>query len=709
MKSKEKIKFIDLFAGIGGFRLALEKIGFECVFSAEIDKHACEVYKENFGDDPYCDVTKLDAKIIPDFDLLCAGFPCQAFSISGKMKGFYDDTRGTLFFDICRILKEKQPKAFILENVQNLEKHDKGNTLRVMLDNLHQLGYTVNYQVLNAREFNSPQNRERIILVGNREGIHFDFSLIERQEPKAMKYYLDKEGDFEYLKPEEYTLIENYKQQPKSGLIFIGYRNKKMRTVGVREGTEHLSRVHKQPNRIYSAEGSHPTIASQETSGRYWIYTDGKVRKLTQDECFRFMGFPCNFKRVGLKSKLYERIGNSVCVNMIEAIGIQVYKQIFDKGEDEMGEITPAQFLENTYKKALSLVDVEPKDLTLKQFGWVQSVVEKEETLKGVYSVLVSSLTYKCLNPEQDVRYHKVELENGYSGRSFDTKYVTPFLKSKKFFGAMKESGWLTRSLEQAHPFDLDFPGKIKDKVVKDAFLQILNDVEVNKASAESYLVNIFRLSIIEKSKKTVTLVNPVESESTLNIEQIITYLEKHFNYKYSTRGASILPVIAFYSIYECLIDEIGRFKNKKLDKLASHTSCDRSSKATGDIVIRDKSTNDLYEVIEIKFDIVPNKIMINDAYEKFKTEPIQRYYVLSTVHADEEEQLKIDEEIIKIREEHGCQVIVNGVFPSLKYYLRLLENTDKFMDRYINNLQENPELDFEHKIAWNRVLEESK
>ncbi|MGV3152904.1 DNA cytosine methyltransferase [Sarcina ventriculi] len=709
MKSKEKIKFIDLFAGIGGFRLALEKIGFECVFSAEIDKHACEVYKENFGDDPYCDVTKLDAKIIPDFDLLCAGFPCQAFSISGKMKGFYDDTRGTLFFDICRILKEKQPKAFILENVQNLEKHDKGNTLRVMLDNLHQLGYTVNYQVLNAREFNSPQNRERIILVGNREGIHFDFSLIERQEPKAMKYYLDKEGDFEYLKPEEYTLIENYKQQPKSGLIFIGYRNKKMRTVGVREGTEHLSRVHKQPNRIYSAEGSHPTIASQETSGRYWIYTDGKVRKLTQDECFRFMGFPCNFKRVGLKSKLYERIGNSVCVNMIEAIGIQVYKQIFDKGEDEMGEITPAQFLENTYKEALSLVDVEPKDLTLKQFGWVQSVVEKEETLKGVYSVLVSSLTYKCLNPEQDVRYHKVELENGYSGRSFDTKYVTPFLKSKKFFGAMKESGWLTRSLEQAHPFDLDFPGKIKDKVVKDAFLQILNDVEVNKASAESYLVNIFRLSIIEKSKKTVTLVNPVESESTLNIEQIITYLEKHFNYKYSTRGASILPVIAFYSIYECLIDEIGRFKNKKLDKLASHTSCDRSSKATGDIVIRDKSTNDLYEVIEIKFDIVPNKIMINDAYEKFKTEPIQRYYVLSTVHADEEEQLKIDEEIIKIREEHGCQVIVNGVFPSLKYYLRLLENTDKFMDRYINNLQENPELDFEHKIAWNRVLEESK
>lgn len=703
--TKENIRFIDLFAGIGGFRLAFEKVGYKCVFSAEIDKHACEVYKENFGDDPYCDITKLDAKDIPDFDLLCAGFPCQAFSISGKQKGFYDDTRGTLFFDICRILKEKQPKAFILENVQNLEKHDNGNTLRVMLDNLHQLGYTVNYQVLNARDFDSPQNRERIILIGNKEGIYFDFSLIEKKPSKPMKYYLDNEGDFEYLEPSEYTILSEYKQQPKSGLIFIGYRNKKMRTVGVRPGTEHLSRVHKQPNRIYSSEGSHPTIASQETSGRYWIYNDGRVRKLTQNECFRFMGFPADFKKVGLKSKLYERIGNSVCVKMIEAIAFQIDKQIFNVGGENMGVISPAQFLENIYNKALALVDIEPTDLNANQMQWVKAIVDKEENLKGVYTVLVSSLTYKSLNPEQDIRYHKVDLENGYSGRTFDTKYVTPFLKSKKFFGAMKESGWLTRSLEQAHPFNLDFPGKINNKVVKNAFLQILNDVEVNGANSEKYLINIFRLSIIEKSKKTVTLINPVESESSLNIEQIIEYLHQHFYYKYSSRGASILPVVAFYSIYQCLIDEIGRYKNKKLDKLGSHTSCDRSSKATGDIVIRDVESNNLYEVVEIKFDIVPNVIMINDAYEKFKSEPVQRYYVLSTVHADENEQCKIDEKVIEIREEHGCQVIVNGIFPSLKYYLRLLENTDNFMNKYVENLQENPELDYEHKIAWNRIL----
>ena len=701
------IKFIDLFAGIGGFRIGFEREGFQCVFSADIDKHACEVYEANFGDYPYCDITTLNPADIPDFDLLCAGFPCQAFSISGKQKGFYDDTRGTLFFDICRILKEKKPKAFVLENVQNLEKHDKGNTLRVMLDSLHELGYTVNYEVLNAKDFNTPQNRERIILVGNRSGIYFDFSKIKKSPVKPIKYYLDKDGEFEYLQPEEYTIIKEYKQQPKSGLIFIGYRNKKMRTVGVRPGTEHLSRVHKQPNRIYSSEGTHPTIASQETSGRYWIYHNEKVRKLTLDECFKFMGFPCDFKKVGLKSKLYERIGNSVCVNMMQSIANQVRTQIFYGGDVNMEKENPFQFLENSYKRALELVDKNPVDLSDDQLKWVTVIVNKEETFKGVYSVLVSSLTYKCIYPQQDVRYHKVELEGGYSGRSFDTKYVTPFLKSKKFFGAMKESGWLTRSLEQAHPFTLEFPGKIRNSDVKDAFLNILNDIEVNGANPEIYLINIFRLSIIEKAKKTVTLVNPVKSESSLNIEQIIEYLNKHFYYKYSTRGASILPVIAFYSIYQCLIEEIGRFKNKQLDELGSHTSCDRSSKATGDIVIRDKSTNDIYEVVEIKFDIAPNSIMINDAYEKFKTEPVQRYYVLSTAHADDEEQLKINEEIIQIRENHGCQVIVNGIFPSLKYYLRLLENTDNFMNKYVENLQENTELDSEHKIAWNRIQEE--
>lgn len=326
----KELTFIDLFAGIGGIRQGFEKNGFKCVYSNEIDDHACEMYELNFGENPKGDITKLDPSILPDFDILVGGFPCQSFSICGKQKGF-EDARGTLFFDICRILEKKKPKAIMLENVFNLVTHDKGNTFKVMKESLANLGYTIECRVLNARNFGVPQNRDRIIIVGSREGIHFDFNKLETNTIDSMIPFLDKEGPFEYLDPSEYTILEDkyVKRQSKSGLIFIGYRNKKIRVAGVRPGTEHLSRVHKMPNRIYSAEGTHPTIASQEQSGRYWIYVNNKVRKLTINECYRFFGFPENFKKCGLLSKQYERIGNSVCVNMISAVAKEMKNQFF--------------------------------------------------------------------------------------------------------------------------------------------------------------------------------------------------------------------------------------------------------------------------------------------------------------------------------------------------------------------------------------------
>ncbi|MCW1372253.1 DNA cytosine methyltransferase, partial [Campylobacter jejuni] len=303
---------------------------------------------------------------------------------------------------------------------------------------------------------------------------------------------------FEYLQAHEYTLLEPkfIKTQAKSGLIFTGYRNKTIRTNGTKDGTNHLSRVHKQPNRIYSSLGIHPTIASQEQSGRYFILVDGRVRKLTINECYRFMGFPDNFKKVGSKSKQYERIGNSICVPMIKEVASEMIKQFFI---DDITENPETEFLEKTYKQAIAL-DFNNISLIDYQLDNVKIVVEKEESSKAVFTVLVSSLTYKCLHSEQDVRMHKTELKNGYSGRGFDTKFVTPFLKQKQFLGAMKESGWLTRSLEQAHPFTLDFPGKIQSSRLKDAFLQILNDVEVNGANPLEYLLALFNLSI--KAKK---------------------------------------------------------------------------------------------------------------------------------------------------------------------------------------------------------------
>lgn len=696
-----KFKFIDLFAGIGGFRLGLESIGGKCVFSSEIDPHACEVYKVNFGDDPYCDITKLDVTTLPDFDVLCAGFPCQAFSICGRQKGFYDDIRGTLFFDICRILEYKKPKAFILENVANLEKHDKGKTLSIMLESLTALGYGVNYKVLNAKNFGVPQNRERIIIVGSKVGHRFDFDRVKLDCIDSMMPFLDEVGNFEYLEEGNYTIIENYKKQPKSGLIFIGYRNKKIRTVGVRPNTEHLSRVHKQPNRIYSAEGIHPTIASQEQSGRYWIYVNGRVRKITLNECFKFMSFPTNFKMVGLPSKVYERIGNSICVNMIKAIASEVKNQIL-KEESFVSECEPMQFLESLYSEVNSLTSIDNLGLSPNQLKWVKAVYENEETFKGVYTVLTTSLVYKCLHPEQDVRYHQSNMENGYSGRTFDTRYITPFLKSKQFYGAMKESGWLTRSLEQNLPYNLEYPGKINSKEVKSAFLNILNDIEIENGEPRKYLLALIKNSLIEKSKKTVVLINPIKAESDLNISDIIGNLNKHFYYKYKSRGASILPVIALYSIYECIVEELKRFEDKKLEVLASHTSCDRSSGATGDVVVRNNDGS-LYEVVEVKFDIPIDVIMIEDAYKKFAHSTVQRYYILSTKSTQNEQ---LEERVANIREEHGCQVILNGVFATIKYYLRLIENTDKFMDRYLYNLATHSEINYEHKISWNRIME---
>jgi len=325
-----KYRFIDLFAGIGGFRKGFEKNGFECVFSSEIDEHAAKIYFENYNDKVYGDITKIDAKEIPDHEVLLAGFPCQPFSIAGEKKGF-SDTRGTLFFDIVKILKVKKPKVVVLENVKNFKNHDKGNTLKVVLNALNELGYTTNWDLLNAKDFGVPQNRERTIIVGSLKNIKFDFNKLNKKPFISLENILEDDNkEFVFLNEEEYTLIENPKKQI-SGLIFIGYRNKKIRTIGTRPNTTHLSRVHKQPNRIYSSKGVHPTLSSQESSGRYFIYHKGKVRKLTMKECFRLMGFPDDFKLVGSKGKIYNRIGNSIVVPMVKEIASQIKIQIFNE------------------------------------------------------------------------------------------------------------------------------------------------------------------------------------------------------------------------------------------------------------------------------------------------------------------------------------------------------------------------------------------
>lgn len=329
--SKYDFTFIDLFAGIGAFRLALQSVGGKCVFSSEWDKAAQQTYESNYGEKPWGDITleEVQNSIPMDFDILCGGFPCQPFSICGKKLGF-EDTRGTLFFEVCQILRLHKPQCCILENVQHLTKHDKGRTFQVILSSLRELGYNVSYKILNAKDFGLPQFRDRIFIIATRNGI-FDFNKLKKSPLVRLSDFIEFEGDYEYLDPSEYTLLnENIvKSQPKSGLIFCGYRNKGIWKTGIRPGTLHLSRCHRQPNRIYSILGTHPTIPSQETSGRFFIYSPdvNKVRKLSVQECYKIMGFPDNFIRNPNLGSQYKQIGNSIAIPVITAIAHALKEQ----------------------------------------------------------------------------------------------------------------------------------------------------------------------------------------------------------------------------------------------------------------------------------------------------------------------------------------------------------------------------------------------
>lgn len=198
----QSFRYIDLFAGIGGIRLPFQRLGGKCVFSSEIDKFAIETYKANYNETPHGDITQIKEEEIPNFDILLAGFPCQAFSIAGKRKGF-EDTRGTLFFDVARIIKYHKPKVFLLENVKGLLNHNKGETFKVMIDILeNELNYKIFYKVLNAKDYGVPQNRERVIIVGFLDH-SIEFKFPEPFENKAIVGdILDKEV------PEKYTISD---------------------------------------------------------------------------------------------------------------------------------------------------------------------------------------------------------------------------------------------------------------------------------------------------------------------------------------------------------------------------------------------------------------------------------------------------------------------------------------------------------------------
>ncbi|MBE6413342.1 MAG: DNA cytosine methyltransferase [Verrucomicrobiaceae bacterium] len=303
-----KFKFIDLFCGLGGFRIAFEKLGGECVFSSDIDKHVQKIYKLNFGEFPHGDITKIDAKDIPSHDILCAGFPCQPFSMAGRRLGF-KDTRGTLFFDVARILKEKQPIGFVLENVKGLTNHDNGNTLKVILNTLNEIGYNYRYKVLNAKNYNVPQNRERWYCIGVRKDcdINIDNFIFPKEE--VLKISLADVIE-PIINNDGYLISSTCKRN-----IEVHIKKKNICI------SDYTLAYDIRPSRCHFTTGniSNCLTAKMGTGGSNVAVVIKQERKLTERECLRLMGFPDSYI-IGNGYQAYKQIGNSVVVPIISRL-----------------------------------------------------------------------------------------------------------------------------------------------------------------------------------------------------------------------------------------------------------------------------------------------------------------------------------------------------------------------------------------------------
>ncbi len=313
----DTFKFLDLFAGIGGFHLALSPFGAKCVFSSEWDTHARDVYEKNFGIKPYGDITKISELEIPSHDIICAGFPCQAFSISGKQNGF-SDTRGTLFFEIIRIAEYHNPSILLLENVANFEKHDNGKTLNVVVENLKKLNYNVFYKVLNASFFGVPQARERIYFVCFKKELKVNNFEFPEKDGKycILEEILIPESEIDgtlYLTRDDIKIKSLHNEENNS--LFSRKNLKPIRLGSVNKGG--------QGERIYDIHGHAITLSAYgggigAKTGLYLV--NGKVRKLLPRECARIQGFPEDFIISNSNSQAYKQFGNSVAINVLQSI-----------------------------------------------------------------------------------------------------------------------------------------------------------------------------------------------------------------------------------------------------------------------------------------------------------------------------------------------------------------------------------------------------
>lgn len=321
---------------------------------------------------------------------------------------------------------------------------------------------------------------------------------------------------------------------------------------------------------------------------------------------------------------------------------------------------------------------------------------------KAVLAVLITLLYKKIIDPKQDIRLHQAKFTNGFSGRTLDKNEVTPFLAEENFPHMRSGSGWLTRSLEQSKPYSLDYGGIIKPAKLKDSFLNVVDQVENGEELLSLNCLKFILGSLYDWRSKNAELqmAKPIGK----GIAEIVAMIGTHWDRGHG--GAAKLPVLAVYAAYKCLTSEVRRYKNCKLLPLHSHTAADSKTGRVGDIQVNGESGFPM-EAVEIKHSLPITARLVTESVEKITSSGAKIYYILSTNESIScEEMKKITHIALSARQQYGCQIIVNGVATSLKYYLRLLADTDQFVLEYVKLMETDDEITYDVMHSWNKLAD---
>ena len=353
------------------------------------------------------------------------------------------------------------------------------------------------------------------------------------------------------------------------------------------------------------------------------------------------------------------------------------------------------QIMEEIYQLALK----SEKNDSDKKGDWhnyLSIIADNRETNKGVLSVLITLLLKKIISPTQDIRLHQAGMLNGFSARGLDAKFVTPFLNQNGFPYMKSGAGALTRSLEQAVPLSLQYPGKIKPVKVRNAFLNCIDMIESDGFDSKEALIFLFQCLIKYRDRdKNFHLIKPIN----MSIKDMVLKINEHFG-SVTKRGGAYLPVLAIYAVYQELIKEVKKYKGCSLLELQPHNAPDSKTGFLGDIQVND-SNGEPFEAVEIKHNIDLTADLVEQCYEKIKTTKVKTFYLLSTKEEITDE--RISSIVLRIHKTHGCQVIVNGIQTTLKYYLRLLSEPSNFLSAYVDLV--NKFCNYEIKDNWQNLF----